>query len=238
MEYSQVFQRNIGLLPPEQQQRLHDASVAVAGTRGQCQAEALTLARFGVGEIRLILTDDVSGAGSAMPDILGRNDEELEAVIRDTTPYSRVERLDADSASPEVLGAFLDKAHIVIDTLDAGQLDLKTTLASLTRERSLYHIATHSLPMGCATIIFPPGGMALKDFYEALEEADSSFHTVGGAVLKAGMGATEAALFLTGLRTGQDMVVAPDFMVFNAFERRFTRHIIDMTDMNQEGGRR
>lgn len=227
MEYFQVFQRNIGLLTPEQQQRLHDSSVAVAGTRTQCQAEALALARFGVGEIRLILTDDTTGADAGMPDILGRDDEELDEVIRDTTPYSTVARLDADSATRDALGAFLDTAHILIDTLDAGRLDFKSTLVSLAHERTLHHIVTHSLPAGCAITVFPPNGMPLDTFYAALEETDSSFLNVGGTVLKAGMGATEAALLLTGLRTVQDMVVAPEFMVFDAFKRRFTRHTVE-----------
>lgn len=235
VEYLEIFQRNIGLFTPEQQHRLKDATVIVAGARDQCQTEAQTLARFGVGEIRLLTVPDDSDAepGSG-PDLLGRSEEPFANVIRDTTPHTSVRTLDMAGASTESLQEFAGGAAIIIDTLEPERMDLKTPLADLARTMEIFLIATHPLPMGSLMVVFAPGGKTPESWYAALPQPiPASGGTAAGLALKAGMGAAEAALILTGMRPPADVIAAPEYVTFNALDRRFTRHAAPNTETSR-----
>lgn len=61
VKYSEIFQRNIGLFSQEQQGCLQTATITVAGPRSLCCVEALTLARFGIKDIRILIQRDIGG---------------------------------------------------------------------------------------------------------------------------------------------------------------------------------
>ncbi len=212
VQYQQVFQRNIGLFTPRQQQLLRKASVLIAGTRRQCQGEARTLARFGIGEIRLLEVPERADEGDVVPDLLGAAQEPFEDVIRDTTPWTNAYRLDMAGGSRAELTAFAGNVNILIDTLGSSQLSLKLELAALARGLKILHICAHPLPMGCVMSIFQPEGVALESVYPLLPDAHQPTpENPAALVLKAGMAATEAALVLTGMRGPDDFSVSSKY---------------------------
>ncbi|MCE1228355.1 MAG: ThiF family adenylyltransferase, partial [Firmicutes bacterium] len=55
--YDRAFSRNLGLVSPEEQQRLRQCRVAIAGMGGVGGVEALTFARLGVGKFTIADAD-------------------------------------------------------------------------------------------------------------------------------------------------------------------------------------
>ena len=236
VKYSEIFQRNIGLFSQEQQRRLETASVTVVGPRSLCCVEALTLARFGIKDIRILIQPGDNMDGKAA-DLMGRLDLSLAQAVEETTPYTSAQEMLLDPSNPETMHTFIQGSSIVLDLLPMKHLNMKTILAAQARAASIFYISAHPLNMGCAMFIFHPEGIDPDIMFQKMSKAltGSLGHEQNAATcfLKAGMAATEAALILTGMRLKNELVLAPRFLVFNALERSFTIH--DMSKDNSIG---
>ena len=176
MDYAQCYDRNIGLFTPEQQDTLRRATVTVAGTGGVGGIEAATLARFGVGELRLIdpgVFDepDMNRQFGALASTMGRNKARVTAeMIRDINPFCTVRVQEKGLSNEAELREFMAGSHLVIDAIDYMGFDCKAAFARAARSLGLYNLTAPIPGFGTLLMIFAPRGMTLETFFQAPED--------------------------------------------------------------------
>lgn len=170
MSYMQYFQRNIGLFTEAQQQRLHSAAVAIMGAPSDCVAEALALARLGIGELRMVISEPAtpeSQIASLARDVLGGSDAtSIEMAIRDVNPFIVIQTLSLNNittaAMEEKLCEFARGCALSIDCHDRAPLNLKTHFARMARKNGIINITGHICNNGVYMFIFDPAGLSLE----------------------------------------------------------------------------
>lgn len=173
MDYWQMYQRNIGLFTREQQQKLRDAKVFVAGVGGVGGIEAATLARFGVGELVVMDpgvfdTPDMNRQFAAMASTIGENKARATArLLRDINPFLKVEALEHAPQDDAELAAHMAGSTLVIDAVDYAGFDYKARFARIARAMGVLNFTAPIPGFGTLLAIFDPGGMTLEEFYRA-----------------------------------------------------------------------
>src|SRR5262249_20668712 len=121
--YETAFSRNLGLVTPEEQERLRSSCVAIAGLGGGGGVHLVTLLRMGVGRFRIADHDSFELANmnrqyGATIDTLGRSKIEVMAeVARSIQPDVEIE-LFPEGITPGNCDAFLQGAQVAVDAID------------------------------------------------------------------------------------------------------------------------
>ena len=137
-DYNEAFSRNLGWVTPQEQQRLRQARVAVAGMGGVGGVHVHALARLGIGHFNLTDYDSFElanfnrQAGAAMSTLGQSKVEVMQAYVQDVNPESAV-RLFPDGLFPENLGDYLDHVDVLIDAIDFFANDLRPELYRAAR---------------------------------------------------------------------------------------------------------
>lgn len=121
--------RNRNLITPEDQHRLHQASVSVAGL-SVGKNTVLSMARYGIGSRYTLADNDIfelSNANRAMYDLLDYRQPKLTTTAQELyqiDPYLHIDTL-TEGLTDETIEGFVTSADIVVDTFDAFPLKLK-----------------------------------------------------------------------------------------------------------------
>lgn len=168
---AEAFERNLGLVGREEQERLAKATVAIAGCGGVGGVHAHTLARLGVGGYRLCDPDEFSLANfnrqiGATVDTLGQSKSAVtERMIRSINPGARVE-VRAGEIGPDNAAAFLDGVDLVIDGIDFFALRARRALYRAAQQRGLHVLIAAPLGFSGTLHVFGPGGMTFDDYFD------------------------------------------------------------------------
>jgi hypothetical protein len=161
MAYADLFERNRGVLTPEQQGRLRDACVLIVGCGGVGGTVATILARSGVGQFLLVDPDDYEPSNAnrqigCFDHTLGRNKAEVVGeLIRGINPDARVQTVP-DRIPLDELDGWVDAADVVFPAAD----DYAYSLMVFRRCRALRRTALLVVPSGfwsIVTLVHPDG---------------------------------------------------------------------------------
>ncbi len=178
--YEEAFARNVGLISPEEQQRLRRSRVAIVGMGGVGGVHAVTFARLGVGAFTIADPDTFAIANTnrqygATVKAMGRSKVEVMAeVLRDINPEADV-RIIREPLCADNLPEFFKDANLFVDGIDFFELDTRRLLFRVAAEQGLYSITAAPLGFSTAWLIFAPQGMSFDryfDFCDAMEPAD------------------------------------------------------------------
>ena len=173
MEYWECYMRNIGLFSRDQQQRLRDARVVVAGVGGVGGVEAATLARMGIGALTIFDpgvfdAPDMNRQFGALASNMGRNKATATAeMLRDINPFLDVQALEYAPTTDAELDILLDGAIVAIDAIDYLGFDFKARFAQAVRRAGLINFTAPISGLGTTMIALDPDGMTLEELYEA-----------------------------------------------------------------------
>ncbi|MDZ7698407.1 MAG: ThiF family adenylyltransferase [Deltaproteobacteria bacterium] len=176
MNYEEVYGRNIGLFTREEQQKLRDAKVAIAGVGGVGGVQAATLARFGIGKLAIMdpgVFDepDMNRQYGATKSTLGMNKAVATGrLLRDINPFMAVDVVDKALVSKSDLEAFMQDSALVIDAIDYTGFNHKARFAETARALGVYNISAPIPDFGMLMMIFDPNGMTLEEFMGAPED--------------------------------------------------------------------
>lgn len=173
MDYQMCYQRNIGLFTDEQQERLRNAKVLVAGVGGVGGIEAATLAKMGIGE--LIIFDpgvfdepDMNRQFGATAANIGINKALATAhMLQDINPFLKVTALEYAPESDSELDELLKGCNVAIDAIDYMGFDYKVKFAQAVRRAGLYNFTAPISGLGTAMIVLAADGMTLEELYDA-----------------------------------------------------------------------
>ncbi|HWP60805.1 MAG TPA: ThiF family adenylyltransferase [Candidatus Acidoferrales bacterium] len=176
---AKAFERNLGLVSRDEQERLGQSLIAIAGCGGVGGFHAHTLARLGVGRFRLTDPDTFSLANfnrqiGATIDSIGRNKAEVTAaMIRSINPEAQVEVVQG-GLTPSNARAFVGNANLVVDGVDFFAIDHRRRLFGAAWEAGIPALTAAPLGFSGTLHVFARGGMSFDEYFD-LHEGQETF---------------------------------------------------------------
>jgi molybdopterin/thiamine biosynthesis adenylyltransferase len=175
--YTEMVERNIGVLSSLEQKRLSNACVAVAGCGGIGGLSAEQLVRIGVGHVKIADHDTFAvhnlsrqtGSTSAnighhKADVLGRH-------FKDINPKLRLD-IFREGVLPENTDKFLEGAEAVIDGTDFSNLNATVNMYKAARAKGICVFNPNAIGFGVNVFVFGPNTVSLEDHVGLSSGAD------------------------------------------------------------------
>lgn len=168
--YEALFSRNLGIFTPEQQARIRSLRVAIAGVGGAGGALAVSLARLGVGELRLADPEDFEPSNinrqfGAYVDTLGSNKASvIAAEIARINPQAHVE-VFTDGVTAANVADFVSDCDCVVDEVDFYAVDAELLLHDAAREAGLPVFQGLMVGSLASFMWFSPAGASFRDLF-------------------------------------------------------------------------
>ncbi|MDW8323360.1 MAG: ThiF family adenylyltransferase [Burkholderiales bacterium] len=178
-DYATAFARNLGLINPQEQERLRRSRVAVAGLGGVGGIHLVTLARMGVGRFRIADLDTFElanfnrQAGALMSTLDRPKVEVMCAQALDINPEAEID-VYAEGVTADNVGAFLDGVDVALDGLDFTAVEARALFYAEAYRRGIPVVAVGPVGASAASLVFMPGGMTWQDYF-ALDLAKNDF---------------------------------------------------------------
>jgi len=191
-DYFEAFNRNLGFLSLEEQTRLKNARVAIAGLGGTGGAQVHALSRMGIAKFHLADPDTFELAnfnrqsGATVPN-LGRLKTD---VARETVLAINPEAEIAVFEQGIIVGnidTFLQGVDIVVDSLDFYCFEERFLLYGKAREKGLWVLTAPPLGFGFTLLMFDPKGMSFENyfgFHSGMSERDRVVALIAGIAPK------------------------------------------------------
>ncbi len=169
--YEQAFSRNLGLINPQEQERLRQARVAIAGMGGVGGSHLMTLARLGIGRFRFADPDhfDVVNFNrqyGAEVDTIG----EMKAEVMARRALAVNPELDLDVWTAPLqndnVDDFLKGVDVVLDGIDFFAFDARRMLFREARKRGIWAITAGPIGFSTAWLVFDPKGMSFDEYFD------------------------------------------------------------------------
>lgn len=168
--YKNLFQRNIGIFTPEEQEQISNLKVAIAGSGALGGGVAYILAKLGVGEIRLADHDvfsvhNISSQYGAGADTIGNKKVDVVATdISRINPYLNVvtipEALDATN-----IEEFLDGADFVVDAIDFFEPEAEAVLHRQAQKNKQWIFSAQNASTMFSVTTYNPNGASFEDLF-------------------------------------------------------------------------
>lgn len=169
-DYSEAFSRNIGLLTEEEQAKLREFTIAIPGMGGVGGAYLIALVRQGFEKFKIADMDvyelkNFNRQYGANMSTIGRQKVHVmkEEALK-INPNCCIETFDS-GITPLNMYLFLDEVNIVVDALDAFEVDTRRTLYNESLKREIPIITAGPIGFGTASLIFMPGGPNFDEYF-------------------------------------------------------------------------
>lgn len=186
-DISRAFCRNVGWVSAEEQNRLSEARIAIAGLGGVGGAHLLTLARLGIAAFSISDFDRFEvhnfnrQAGAFISTLDQPKIEVLARMAADINPEADIRTFPAGVTEDNV-DAFLDGADVYVDGIDFFAMDARRMLFRACAERGIPALTAAPLGMGVAFLYFKPGGMSFEEYFclEGQSRQEQFAHLMAG----------------------------------------------------------
>lgn len=169
-DYFEAFSRNLGFLSRDEQTRLRNARVAIAGLGGTGGAQVHALARMGIGRFHLADPDTFElvnfnrQSGATISNIGRPKSTVARETILAINPEAEVCTFDAGIGDRDI-DRFLQGVDVVVDSLDFYCFNERFLLYAKARERGIWVLTAPPLGFGFTLLMFDPNGMKFEDYF-------------------------------------------------------------------------
>jgi molybdopterin/thiamine biosynthesis adenylyltransferase len=169
-DYQSAFSRNIGWVTEEEQQKLKNKKVAIAGAGGVGGIHLVTLARLGISNFNISDFDDFEvhnfnrQSGAFMSTLGQQKVDVMEGIAKDINPEINIKSFPKGIFSHNV-DEFLTDIDIYVDALDFFALEARKVVFQRCYEKNIPVITAAPLGMGCAFLCFMPGKMSYEEYF-------------------------------------------------------------------------
>ena len=175
--YEEAFSRNLGLISREEQTRLRNARVAVAGLGGVGGVDLVTLARLGIGKFTIADPDVFEVAnfnrqyGATCRSLGEAKVQTMARAVREINPAAEIRELHEPIGSDNV-SSFLADADLFVDGLELFEIDVRRQLFRTAASRGIPAVTAG--PMGFSTcwLVFDPNGMSFDRYFDLHDGMD------------------------------------------------------------------
>jgi molybdopterin/thiamine biosynthesis adenylyltransferase len=175
--YDTAFCRNRGLINAEEQNKLCNSRVAIAGLGGVGGIHLVTLARLGIGAFHLADPDRFELANfnrqyGAITRTLGHSKAEvMSGEARAINPEVQL-RVFAEPIDPHNVDAFLDGVDVFVDGIDFFAIEARRLLFREARQRGIWSVTAGPVGFSTAWLVFDPNGMSFDDYFDLHDGMD------------------------------------------------------------------
>lgn len=168
--YNEAFSRNLGWVTHQEQERLRNSRVAIAGLGGVGGFHLLTLSRLGIGSFNLSDYDTFDlvnfnrQAGAGLSSLGKPKLDVMSAMAQDINPELNL-RLFPSGLDESSLDDFLDGVDLYVDGLDFFALDIRQAVFAACAKKNIPAITVAPLGMGAALLNFLPGKMTFEEYF-------------------------------------------------------------------------
>jgi molybdopterin/thiamine biosynthesis adenylyltransferase len=184
---TEAFERNFGLISRQEQRKLADARIAIAGCGGVGGLHAHALARLGVGRFRLTDPDSFALANinrqiGATVHTIGENKAIVTArMIKSINPEAEIEIIPS-GVNRENAAAFVAKSDLVVDGIDFFIIGARRRLFAAAWDGGIPALTAAPLGFSSTLHVFAPGGMSFDQYFDLNDDQDYFDHVVNFAV--------------------------------------------------------
>ena len=174
-DYTKAFRRNLGFISPDEQKRLRNTRIAVAGLGGVGGAEVQALARLGIGHFTIAdldifeVTNFNRQMGATMDSIGRKKTEVIREMILSINPTAEVTVIESGLNASNI-DEFLEGANVVLDALDFNCFDERFMLYEKTRRKQIWTINVAPPGFGFSLFVFDPNGMTFEKYFDLRKE--------------------------------------------------------------------
>jgi molybdopterin/thiamine biosynthesis adenylyltransferase len=175
--YRKAFARHLGLLKPEEQERLRSSRVAIAGMGGVGGVHLITLARLGIGAFHIADPDrfelvNFNRQYGATLRSLGQGKAEVMAEeARAVNPELQL-RVYSEAITPENVSEFLEGVDVFVDGIDFFEIDTRRHIFREARRRGIWAITAGPIGFSAAWLVFSPTGMSFDEYFDLNDRMD------------------------------------------------------------------
>jgi len=168
--YDEAFSRNIGWITQEEQQKLRNCRIAIAGMGGVGGAHLLTLSRLGIGHFNISDLDEFEvanfnrQAGANMKTLGRQKVEVLEEMARNLNPQQEIKTFP-HGVTEDNVDEFLDGVDLYVDGLDYFAVSARRATFAKCHEKGIPAVTAAPLGIGAAVLNFMPGGMSFEEYF-------------------------------------------------------------------------
>lgn len=169
--YREAFSSNLGLVSATEQERLRSCRVAVAGLGGVGGVDLVALARLGIGRFTIADPDvfevrNTNRQYGATCSTQGRPKTDVMCdIVRDINPEAEI-RVFREPVGPTNADAFLEGADVMVDGLDAFEIDIRRLLFRNARQRGIFALGAGPVGFSTVWVIFAPRGMTFDRYFD------------------------------------------------------------------------
>jgi len=173
--YEEAVSRNLGLINPEEQQKLRNSRVAIPGMGGVGGIHLVTLARLGIGAFRIADPDVFEVAnfnrqfGADMRTVGHCKAEVMSEKALAINPRLDLEVLP-DRITAENVAEFLDGVDVLLDGVDFFSFDARRLLFREARRRGIWAVSAGPIGFSTAWLLFDPRGMSFDTYFDMHDE--------------------------------------------------------------------
>ncbi len=175
--YREAFMRNLGLVDLKEQDRLRKSHVAVVGLGGVGGVDLVALARLGIGKFTIADPDvfemrNTNRQYGATRSAEGRlKVDVMYDIVRDINPEAEI-RVFREPIGAMNADGFLEGADVMVDGIDAFEIDLRRLLFRKARERGIHALGAGPVGFSTVWVIFRPHGMTFDRYFDLSDHMD------------------------------------------------------------------
>jgi len=170
-DYNLAFSRNHGITSSEEQLRLRNSTVAIAGMGGVGGDYLITLLRTGVGHFKIADFDNFEMANfnrqyGATQSTIGRPKMEVMTELSlDINPEATIKTYK-EGINETNIDDFLSGVDVFIDAIEFFQIKTHRLVINECRKRSITAIFGVPLGFGVSILIYTPSSMSFDDYFD------------------------------------------------------------------------
>ena len=169
--YNELFSRNIGIISEEDQQRLRNCTIGIAGVGGVGGIQLVTLARAGVGAFHIadpsyFGASDRNRQYGALESTLGKNKADvMSALVHDINPECEITTFDTGVNAGNI-EPFIEGCDVIVDAIEFFTIEEKIRLYATARKMNKYVFTSPIIGMGASLLVFAPDSMTFEEYME------------------------------------------------------------------------
>jgi molybdopterin/thiamine biosynthesis adenylyltransferase len=170
-DYDSAFSRNNGITSLQEQEKLKNATVAIAGMGGVGGDYLVTLARAGVGNFRISDFDDFEIVnfnrqyGATMSTVGRKKLDVMNELALDINPDSNIQTFD-NGIDETNIEEFLRNTDVFIDAVEFFEIKTHQLIVNTCRRLGIPAIFGVPLGFGVGMLVYTAEGMSFDDYFD------------------------------------------------------------------------